>query len=28
VRLYLTTLVATGWRVAGQSIKGVLGRGA
>jgi lipopolysaccharide/colanic/teichoic acid biosynthesis glycosyltransferase len=28
VRLYLTTLIATGWRVAGQSIKGVLGRGA
>jgi lipopolysaccharide/colanic/teichoic acid biosynthesis glycosyltransferase len=28
VRLYLTTLVATAWRVAGQSIKGVLGRGA
>jgi lipopolysaccharide/colanic/teichoic acid biosynthesis glycosyltransferase len=28
VRLYLHTVVATGWRVLGQSIKGVLGRGA
>jgi lipopolysaccharide/colanic/teichoic acid biosynthesis glycosyltransferase len=28
VRLYLTTVVATGWRVLKQSVEGLMGRGA
>ncbi|HEY2355174.1 MAG TPA: sugar transferase [Gaiellaceae bacterium] len=28
VRLYLRTIVATGWRVVKQSVRGILGRGA